>query len=858
MANESTLDRHTTGLVFRAYTLELGPEGTSPFVISRPQLDSLFRNRPWPGMNIVISGPAGTGKSILALQNAIAEAGRIQYVTARGIPEKMLLQATPAWRGGELVSSLLNNLMRPIEADDIEATLAPLEGLLDLVITSATMIVIDDFDLLPRNNLSSLAERSSRLLRQLPDATVVIVTRDPPEVAAQALGARNALRLITSNHMVITPNELKQLSDVGAFAIASDDKINAAYESMGGWFEGIRHMLQAETLGTFMLDDYVLNDILTRESHDVQNIIFAMSRLPEFTHELVGYMLNSQGQDSAYTTTLFTHLPCLNSTQDPDAYYIPAPLRSSLDRLARIIGNQATIHELCRRAMQRHFDRSEYDKAKSIALTSNHVDQYLTNITPQCRSLALEERWREIRDLLVDIPTESLQQHEHLAFWYLMGLAYDANFRDLAHMRTVSVQQWEYSDDPMQRGRSLLMASWRYWSQSRPETTLALASEGFATLPASAWQERMMCAIQAENAARNLGDAAQITYWVQQNGEVRTSMALSREWWHINCGYHRLSYLAITGKMMHAREMARQSMSQTDPALPRARFRYPLLMAYIDIQRNDLDAARANLEYAQSCSNGKPTQWQIELAWGSYFLAKGELDLAREAIKAEDATGRSRSDIYFHRQRLLAEIEMKAGNGELAFDIITNWCAGDETWPKYFGEPNHFVVKARATAHLGALDDAIETAQYAINEATRRGHFAHAIAGYAVQAACYHHLGNQARRDLSIQRAIEIADGEPFEQVFFPFGEDVRLLLGRETPEAGERIVEKVDAPILTGREMELLEAAADGLSTREIADQLFISQSTVKNHMTSIFRKLGVNSRKEAIRLIFPRKQTR
>jgi pimeloyl-ACP methyl ester carboxylesterase/DNA-binding CsgD family transcriptional regulator len=52
----------------------------------------------------------------------------------------------------------------------------------------------------------------------------------------------------------------------------------------------------------------------------------------------------------------------------------------------------------------------------------------------------------------------------------------------------------------------------------------------------------------------------------------------------------------------------------------------------------------------------------------------------------------------------------------------------------------------------------------------------------------------------------------------------------------------------LSKREREILERIARGLSNQQIADGLFISEKTVRNHVTSIFDKLGVSSRAQAI----------
>ena len=50
-----------------------------------------------------------------------------------------------------------------------------------------------------------------------------------------------------------------------------------------------------------------------------------------------------------------------------------------------------------------------------------------------------------------------------------------------------------------------------------------------------------------------------------------------------------------------------------------------------------------------------------------------------------------------------------------------------------------------------------------------------------------------------------------------------------------------------TKREYEVLTLIAEGLDNREIAERLFISEKTVKNHVSNIFRKLDVNDRIQA-----------
>jgi len=54
----------------------------------------------------------------------------------------------------------------------------------------------------------------------------------------------------------------------------------------------------------------------------------------------------------------------------------------------------------------------------------------------------------------------------------------------------------------------------------------------------------------------------------------------------------------------------------------------------------------------------------------------------------------------------------------------------------------------------------------------------------------------------------------------------------------------------ITKRELEILELIAQGMSNREIADKLFVSENTVKTHSSRLFDKLSARRRTQAVQI--------
>jgi DNA-binding CsgD family transcriptional regulator len=116
-------------------------------------------------------------------------------------------------------------------------------------------------------------------------------------------------------------------------------------------------------------------------------------------------------------------------------------------------------------------------------------------------------------------------------------------------------------------------------------------------------------------------------------------------------------------------------------------------------------------------------------------------------------------------------------------------------------------------------------------------------------------------RWLVVEHSIEIY-GALVAAVFAAFGIWLGLRLTRHTKTVEVREV-MVDAPLnfvrdqeklaslgITPRELEILQLIAEGLSNKEIAARVFVSENTVKTHSSRVFDKLGARRRTQAVQM--------
>ena len=97
----------------------------------------------------------------------------------------------------------------------------------------------------------------------------------------------------------------------------------------------------------------------------------------------------------------------------------------------------------------------------------------------------------------------------------------------------------------------------------------------------------------------------------------------------------------------------------------------------------------------------------------------------------------------------------------------------------------------------------------------------------------------QSESDLLLKSIRKVHDGEIWLDNRFT-GEVMDAF--KKSAAAGQRF----DQPLLSDREIEIVQLVAQGFRNREIGEKLFISERTVKNHLHSVFNKFGMSDRLE------------
>jgi LuxR family maltose regulon positive regulatory protein len=297
---------------------------------------------------------------------------------------------------------------------------------------------------------------------------------------------------------------------------------------------------------------------------------------------------------------------------------------------------------------------------------------------------------------------------------------------------------------------------------------------------------------------------------------------------------------------------------------------------------NDLGAAAQHLEVGIERLEraGSPTILldgyialaRLKQAFGDEEDALRAFQEAQWLVSRHNLPSRFVAHLAAHQARLW----LAQGNLEAA----TRWVQDREPdlgELSYLREAEHLTL-ARVLTAQGKFEDAQRLLGRLLTAAENGGRTKSVLEILILQALAFRAQGDEARALSALENALELAEPEGYVRTFVDEGAAMLKLLAHAREAYGERrgpephyghsgyvgkllvAFEQRSAPrhmppnvypgieSLSERELEVLQLVAAGLKNQQIAEELFVVVGTVKAHLNSIYRKLGVQSRIQAV----------
>ncbi|MBH0130957.1 helix-turn-helix transcriptional regulator [Salinibacterium sp. NK8237] len=318
----------------------------------------------------------------------------------------------------------------------------------------------------------------------------------------------------------------------------------------------------------------------------------------------------------------------------------------------------------------------------------------------------------------------------------------------------------------------------------------------------------------------------------------------------------------LMGDFEHALSyIARAESAGASPSLRNSKFNAPALISelLIGVMQNGTDSSGplvARVHEATQESDWEPLGLYAE-AFTELFVGNAHegLEKLRQALLSLDEwqpAGFADSAIRGLRAAALLQL----GDSGSAWELLANLAPTQ----------HHVVCPNRLIAHLrfvtgdarGALDALRECESLGDNHSSRT-----LTDVFLVKAAAHLTLGGEEQSSVAFDRALRLAARNRMHSPFRLIPSEVvqemltRAATRSQPLEVGA-LIKRLDgltvilAPrdslALSDRERSIARELVRGSSSSEIAETLFISVNTVKSHLKSIYRKLGVTSRVEAI----------
>jgi LuxR family transcriptional regulator, maltose regulon positive regulatory protein len=341
------------------------------------------------------------------------------------------------------------------------------------------------------------------------------------------------------------------------------------------------------------------------------------------------------------------------------------------------------------------------------------------------------------------------------------------------------------------------------------------------------------------------GQRATVQRWLESLPEERitrdAALGLVKAWICALGGQREESsrYLSLAESIPHEGPLPDGTTSvESGAAILQASFAYGGVQAGVEAAR-----LAAELEPVES----SPWAAMTRFALGSSLYLSGNMARAREPLEEALAlTGDGERLVRMVTLSFLSFVATDEGHLEEAESLAREAQALVESLRPHRIPQTSLASLAlgRALAERGELEEAQEELESALNARRRLSGLSPwpTIIGLLALAQVRAALGDRAEARAALAEARIILEDSPDAGIFPEVLERQERKLRARKPREGQLDGE------LTEREFDVLRLLQGELSTRQMAEWLYVAPSTVRTQVKSIYRKLGVSSRKQAV----------
>ena len=861
----------------------------------------------------LISAPAGFGKTtVLAEWLAAVPAGGpsaawLSLDPGDNHPASFWTYVIAALQtvAPEVGAAALSLLQAP-RPPPIDTVLAPLLNELSAG-SNDIVLVLDDYHVVDAPDVQG---GMAFLLEHLPPRLhVVIASRADPALPLARLRARGELAEIRAADLRFTPDEAAAyLNEAMGLDLGASD-VAALEARTEGWIAALQlaalSMQGRDDISGFIegfagddryIVDYLVEEVLQRQPEQVRSFLLQTSILDRLSGPLCD-AVTGQGGGKAMLEALDRGNLFLVPLDDRRQWYRYHHLFADVLRVRLLDEQPDRVPDLHRRASVWYEQAGEPSEAIRHALTAEDFERAADLVElaipamRQARQEATARRWLEA------LPDELIRIRPVLSVGYAGALlvsgqleGVEARLRDAERWLDTTADVWERSEAP---STGMVVVDEEEFRRLPGAIAIYRAAQALALgdVAGTVTHARRALDLVAEDDHLGRGAAAGflgLTYWT--SGELE---AAHRSWADASASLQTAGHVSDAigcaialadieiaqgrlGEAMRTYERGLQLATEQGAPVLRGAADMHVGISELFRERNDLEAASEHLLTGRELGdeNGLPQNpYRSRVAAARIRQAEGDLDGALELLTEAE---RLYVGDFSPNVRPIAALKARVWIAQGKLSEARGWAqkhglsaTDDLTYVQEFEHISLAAVLLAQGIHDGAdhaIVEAADLTERLRGAAEDGGRHGSAIEILVVLALARHARGDLAGAMASLDRAVALAEPEGYVRVFIDEGPRMvalpklaakqpkapkyvrRLLAALATAEGAAAVAHPLIEP-LSERELEVLRLLESDLGGPDIARELVVSLSTVRTHTQNIYAKLGVNSRRAAIR---------